>query len=563
MFADFDINTKSNTLAVLEYLSDGSKKITVTDIETKKTISEVGNSYISQGPRISPSGEELAFFGNGKMFVQTLKNQSIRLLSNEPNVHTNFCEWSNDSSSLCFGSFNKSDKTPPTIYYMDTKGQKMVQLTDSKGVDRFPQWSPSSKYIAFHRQYLHERNQPKSINIIDVDTEESFQIPRKVDTTHEIGRFCWSKDSGRILVKEISDSSPILKVFDLKNKSFVCKIDFPNLVGGIFFPQEDKILVICKNELFITSFPDGKILKKLSLPQHCSIQNTLRGPAAAISHDSEFINFLTSNSCIYRLDLEGQYDLLLQASEEVLPAFEKAEYEVSSRDGRKIPVHHFIPENPKPMGIVFVIGGPGGSVDSKDSVLLRILKEGYEVVAPVYRGCSGYGKEHQKANNGEYGRADVSDVIACSVDWKNKTNQERPLAVIGYSYGGFLTFLSLSNHEAPFDCGITLWGVTRIENLPMHLPKAFPNSSKEKAIAKVERNPLDQAHKISAPLLILHGGQDTTSTNEEIQIIEKQINSHGGICELVIFEDDTHGLAKNRKEMFNHIFTFLSENHNN
>lgn len=53
------------------------------------------------------------------------------------------------------------------------------------------------------------------------------------------------------------------------------------------------------------------------------------------------------------------------------------------------------------------------------------------LIVPAYRGCSGYGKEHKEMNLGEYGRADVWDVLAASVDWKIKTKNRRPLASLG------------------------------------------------------------------------------------------------------------------------------------
>lgn len=100
-------------------------------------------------------------------------------------------------------------------------------------------------------------------------------------------------------------------------------------------------------------------------------------------------------------------------------------------------------------------------------------------------------------------------------------------------------------------------GVIRLEHLKMHLPKAYPEHPKEKKVAKIERNPLKQSHKIKKSLLIFHGEKDTSSTTTDVQYIQKQILDHGGTCDLVIYEDNSHGLSKHRHEIFAHISSTL------
>jgi hypothetical protein len=66
-------------------------------------------------------------------------------------------------------------------------------------------------------------------------------------------KYLWSKDSEHILIKEVSDKSTDLKIFNLKEKSLVCALSFLDLHGGIFFHEKDKILIICKEELLVVS----------------------------------------------------------------------------------------------------------------------------------------------------------------------------------------------------------------------------------------------------------------------------------------------------------------------
>lgn len=564
MFADFDVNQKINVISILQFSQDGTRKIISYDLATNRRIKDISNEYQPLGPRLSPNEGYLAFFdGINSLYLWDMENDNIKTIFKNPYLDPGFCEWSLDGNQICFSAYstNPNNKTPPDIYLKDLKTKKIIQLTDSSdSVDRFPQWSPSNQFIVFQRQYLDEPNNPKKVFLVDTKTKLCSAIPHSVNSNHHIGRYCWSKDSAHLLVKEVSNKDVYLKVFRISNMVLEWTFFHPEIVGCAFLTKGERILVVCKKELLIVSFPKAEILRRYSLPDNSSIKETLRGPSISLSSISNMIYFLNEDSCLYRLNEKDSFELLFKESEEQLPYFIHQEYSVRSKDGRNIPVHLFIPKRPKSLSVLFVHGGPGERVDDKkDPLILRLLEEGYEVIVPAYRGCAGYGDEHKNANIGEYGRADVWDLLAVGLDWKKRTQYKRPLSIMGYSYGGYLTFLSLSFPQVPWDCGITLWGVTRIEHLGLQLPKAYPKDQTERKIAKSERNPLVQANKIRTPLLILHGGKDTTSTNDEVKFIQKQIQSQKGVCDLVIYHDGTHGLGKHRKEMFEEVFNFLEK----
>ncbi|MDF2720462.1 MAG: hypothetical protein K0Q59_137, partial [Paenibacillus sp.] len=69
MYIDLDVHPESNRMAVLQRLPDGSKNIVIHDIATKKAVGEVDSYFIPQGPRFSPDGRLLAFFGDGAINI--------------------------------------------------------------------------------------------------------------------------------------------------------------------------------------------------------------------------------------------------------------------------------------------------------------------------------------------------------------------------------------------------------------------------------------------------------------------------------------------------------------
>jgi dipeptidyl aminopeptidase/acylaminoacyl peptidase len=58
---------------------------------------------------------------------------------------------------------------------------------------------------------------------------------------------------------------------------------------------------------------------------------------------------------------------------------------------------------------------------------------------------------------------------------------------------------------------------------------------------------------------MLHGGQDTTSTTEDVLAIQESLRSNGVPCQVTVFDDDTHGLTRHRREMFSQMFHFLRQ----
>jgi dipeptidyl aminopeptidase/acylaminoacyl peptidase len=152
----------------------------------------------------------------------------------------------------------------------------------------------------------------------------------------------------------------------------------------------------------------------------------------------------------------------------------------------------------------------------------------------------------------------VADIVDCGLDWQKRFNKGNVgLAVSGFSYGGYLTFLALTHPEAPWCCGITLWGCT--EQPPLVYEMGMPTEEALRKKADIERSPAHQASRIGYPLLILHGARDRTAKETDVWHIAARVKASGVPCELVVFDDDGHGLHLHREEMYAHIFRFLDQ----
>ena len=101
-----------------------------------------------------------------------------------------------------------------------------------------------------------------------------------------------------------------------------------------------------------------------------------------------------------------------------------------SRDGKwTISAFLYVPFNMARNGqnaaIVYIHGGPTSqTMNSFNRFIQYAANQGYMVLAPNYRGSTGYGKEFQQANLFDMGGGDLQDVLA-GVDWIKQTGPSR------------------------------------------------------------------------------------------------------------------------------------------
>ena len=146
-----------------------------------------------------------------------------------------------------------------------------------------------------------------------------------------------------------------------------------------------------------------------------------------------------------------------------------------SRDGKwTISAFLYVPFNMARNGqnaaIVYIHGGPTSqTLNSFNRFVQFAANQGYMVLAPNYRGSTGYGKEFQQANLFDMGGGDLQDVLA-GVDWIKQTGHLDPkkIAVMGGSYGGYLSMMAVTKAPEVWAAGVPIvpfvnW-FTEIEN---------------------------------------------------------------------------------------------------
>ncbi len=197
-----------------------------------------------------------------------------------------------------------------------------------------------------------------------------------------------------------------------------------------------------------------------------------------------------------------------------------------------------------------------------------LVQEGMAVVAPDFRGSTGYGRDFRWANRGEWGHADAEDVIDCARWAVTQPWCDGRLAVFGGSYGGYLALCVLTEEPELWRAGVDLYGDSEIAESYRHGDRVgrldldrMMGSPDDPAMAPLYRrgSPVYRAERLQAPLLMLHGRRDrrvvplmTERMDEALTIEDKYHVVHW-------YDEEEHGWKRreNRRDAYRRILDFL------
>lgn len=249
---------------------------------------------------------------------------------------------------------------------------------------------------------------------------------------------------------------------------------------------------------------------------------------------------------------------------------------IRARDGLQVPVTLWRPAAATGRRggltvptIVHVHGGPTWQA-FREWVPLRelLVQEGFAYLSVDFRGSTGYGRDFRHANRGEWGHADVHDVIdaarwASAQPWSNGR-----LAMYGGSYGGYLTLCALVEEPSMWAAGVDLFGDSEIAESYRHGDRVgridlerMMGSPDDPATAERYRrgSPLYRAERIEAPLLLLHGRKDRRVVPLMTEKMVEALEIEGKYHEVHWYADEGHGWERreNCRDAFGRILAWL------
>ena len=294
--------------------------------------------------------------------------------------------------------------------------------------------------------------------------------------------------------------------------------------------------------------------------------NSLGGNPDAFSRDDSKLLFY-HNGPTAPNDL-WSYDLKTKATEQITHALvgglrasdmvEPYLVHYPSRDGKwTISAFAYVPNNIKRDGkypaIVYIHGGPTGQfVNSFNRNVQYLVNQGYLVIAPNFRGSTGYGKEFMKANYRDEGGGDLADAVDAA-EWIAKSGfvDKKKLISMGGSYGGYLTMMAVTKYPDMWAAGVSIVPyVNWFTELATEDPaiRAYDISImgdpvENKALYE-DRSPINFIDRIKAPILLIAGGNDVRDPSNEAQQVADAIKKKGGIVQLKIYAGEGHQFSK-------------------
>ena len=112
--------------------------------------------------------------------------------------------------------------------------------------------------------------------------------------------------------------------------------------------------------------------------------------------------------------------------------------------------------------IVYPHGGPTWQAyRAFQPFKLLLASTGYAFLDVDFRGSTGYGREFRHANHGEWGHADVHDLIDAARWAGEQPWSDGRFAIFGGSYGGYMVLSALVEEPTLWSAGVDLYGTPR------------------------------------------------------------------------------------------------------
>jgi len=453
-----------------------------------------------------------------------------------------------------------TDRRRNHIYIYDIAKEKLTQITSGDYDDSEPSWSPDGKTIAFvsNRSKHPNRNYNTDIWLVSTDTTDKGQKLTQL-TSHRgpDSSPVWNPDGKWIAYTTASDgeygvaqlaivscTGGPAKILTKNLDRGVSEIEFSDDGESIYFIYTDS----GSQHLGAIASKDGPVKRLITGPRVVRSYSLGKNGilAANITSADGTGELYNSNHKQLRQLTHVNDDLLSQLK---LGELEKVRF--PSRDGTEIESFVVKPPdfdpNRKYPTLLSIHGGPVSQYTYGYSFGPQFYAaQGYLVVLPNPRGSTGRGEKFCKAIYQGWGVKDYEDVIA-AVDHVIKLGYADPnrLGVTGYSYGGFMTNVVITQTNrfkaAVSGAGHSLfianfghdiyqkWYVWELD-LPWKNRQLWEKLS-----------PLNQIYKVTTPTLFACGQKDWNVPVLNSELMYQSLKRLGVETQLVVYPNSHHG----------------------
>lgn len=225
--------------------------------------------------------------------------------------------------------------------------------------------------------------------------------------------------------------------------------------------------------------------------------------------------------------------------------------------------------------VVFPHGGPAARDEPGfDWWAQAMASRGYAVLQVNFRGSDGYGWKFLEAGFGQWGRkmqTDLSDGVRDLA--RQGIVDPKRVCIVGASYGGYAALAGAALDPGVYRCAASYGGISDLRTFAPWVRSQNGAASQRYLIRFIgaesardpsmsEISPATHADKVSVPVLLIHGKDDTVVPLEQSQIMANALKAAGKPVELVVLDSTDHWLTRGdtRQGMLNAMVTFLEKN---
>lgn len=538
----------------------------------------------------SPKGRWIAYNsdydGNEQwdLFLVSVNNGQVVNLTNTPEVSEEGTAWSPDGEKLAY-SVKPKESPNYELDLIEVLTKRVTHLTSNTPAEFSnvnPIWSKDGKWILFTQQDAAGKD--GNVFIVSSAGGHATNLTQHKGEQNFLATAISPDGKTVLITSNAGNGYANAGLLDIATKKITwLTTDKWEVSSGQFSPDGKRLTwtanIDGNQDIYIY---DVTTRRAQALPVAKGI-NSLGGADTSFSHDGARLlythNGPNAPNDIWTYDFAAQKPLQITHSlvggvrgEDMVEPF-LVHY--PSKDGKwQISAFVYVPynaeKNGQNAGIVYIHGGPTSqTINSFNRNIQYLVNQGYFVIAPNYRGSSGYGKEFEDANLHDMGGGDLQDVISAA-EWIKQTGfiDPKKVAVMGGSYGGYLTMMAVTKAPDLWAAGVPIvpfvnW-FTEIENedplLRQYDLATMGDPMKDKARLQ-ERSPINFVDQIKAPLLLLAGGNDPRCPKTEAEQVASAIKKRNGVAELKVYENEGHGFAKveNQIDAYTRVADFLKK----
>ncbi|MEF8883317.1 MAG: prolyl oligopeptidase family serine peptidase [Halapricum sp.] len=411
------------------------------------------------------------------------------------------------------------------LYRHDVERGETEQLTSYRLAVTGGMFSPDGDRIAY------VTNETEDLNNADVYVSAADgSDPRNLDIG-EVGAEAtladWGPDGDRLLIGDNTSDKDRCGVYDLESDEVSWYGTGEHVEQPVsFLPDGERFVALRTRDAAVVPVVydiDGGS-RELDLPTGVASVPEY-GDAAVLDSDTVLVRQSrpTQRPALLSYDLRTDTTETLIEPEygDIDPdAFVEAEFfTFESHDDTEIEALLYdAGVRPSPAVVTIHGGPPAQDQRAFDQYVQFLTSRGYSVLQVNYRGSTGRGREFKNSLVGDWGGAEQADIAegAKNLAEKDWVDEDR-IAVFGGSYGGYSAYMQMLQYPELYSAGIAWIGVTDLHLMYEEAMPHFKTELLEKYMGDPEENydlwrdrsPIEHVENLSAPLLIVHGVNDS------------------------------------------------------